>query len=273
MSFFGRLRGRERELDSWLCVGLDPMRERLPRGLPAGIAGLREFLTAIIEATNGLALAYKANLAYYLREGPEGLQLLVELAQVLAPGLPLVLDAKFGDVGHTAQVYAAFAFETLGFSAVTVCPYVGAEAVEPFLLHADRGVFVLGRTSNPRSGLFQDHAELWLRVLDEARGWNAKGNVGVVIGATHPQELARARERAPELPFLIPGVGAQGGELAAAAQYGPTADGTPPLVNVGRSILYASADAGFAAAAQQAAARYRDELRRARDASPRGNFL
>jgi len=245
--------------NSWLCVGLDPVMERLPAVVLDEEEPLVAFCQAIIEATADLVCAYKPNLAFWLAEGVRGLAALKTVLEAVPQDIPVILDAKFGDVGHTAAAYARFAFGRLGVDAVTATPYLGLDSLRPFLEHADRGVFLLARTSNPSAPDVQDRPVgrrlLYEQVAWLATQWDAEmpGTCGLVVGATYPQELARLRAQAPTLPFLIPGVGAQGGSLEGAVAYGPTADGVGPVINSSRGILYASHAPDFAQAARAAA--------------------
>lgn len=265
MGFFESLRQRAESLDSWVCVGLDPVRERLPHHLQEAKTGMDDFLTSIVEATLDVACCYKPNLAFYLAEGSEGIRTLECLREAIPTDVPVILDAKVGDIGSTAAAYAKAAFDVWGFDAITVNPYVGDEAVLPFTRYADRGVFVLVRTSNPHAPRFQGHHDLWNTVLQAAMEWNSAGNTGVVVGATYPEELVQVRRAAPNLPFLVPGIGAQGGDLAATTRFGPTKDNIPPVVNSSRGIIFASEGRDFAEAARQAATSLRDQIREARE--------
>ncbi|MBN1953697.1 MAG: orotidine-5'-phosphate decarboxylase [Anaerolineae bacterium] len=249
---------------SWLCIGLDPAVERMPpavRGMDEPLVG---FCRAIIEATSDLVCAYKPNLGFWLAEGVAGLAALQTVIASIPAGIPVILDGKFGDVGHTAAAYARFAFEQLGVDAVTANPYLGIDALRPFLADGERGVFLLARTSNPSAPDLQDQPvgkqTLYEHVAQLAIQWDAElpGTCGLVVGATYPGELALLRSRAPGLPFLIPGIGAQGGSLSAAASHGPTADGVGPVINSSRGILYASSGPDFAEAARAAALVLRD---------------
>jgi orotidine-5'-phosphate decarboxylase len=224
------------------------------------------FAQAIIDATRDVACAFKPNLGFFLAEGAAGIMALERLMRAIPPDLPVILDGKFGDIGSTAEQYARGAFEALRADAVTLSPYVGVDAVKPFLNYADRGVFVLARTSNPGAGEFQDlecdGAPLYQSVVRKASEWNraGPGSCGLVVGATYPQELEQVRALAPDLPFLIPGVGAQGGDLAATVQHGPTAGGVGPVINASRSIVYASSRQDFAQAARAAALELREKI-------------
>ncbi len=265
-TFTEKLREAQGRNRSWLCIGLDPVMERLPKTVLASDNPLLAFGRAIVEATADLVCAYKPNLGFWLAEGPVGLRALQDLIASIPNHVPVILDGKFGDVGHTAAAYARAAFETLGVDAVTANPYLGLDALRPFLAEEEHGVFLLARTSNPSAPDLQDRPvgshPLYEEVARLAVGWDAAqpGICGLVVGATYPEELARLRELAPDLPFLIPGVGAQGGSLEAAVAHGPTAGGLGPLINSSRGILYASQGADFAEAARAAALILRDQI-------------
>lgn len=273
-TFTEKLREAQDCNQSWLCVGLDPVMDRLPDTLKASESPLLTFSRAIVEATADLVCAYKPNLGFWLAEGPAGLHALQDLITSIPRHLPVILDGKFNDVGHTAAAYARAAFETLGVDAVTANPYLGLDSLRPFLADEEHGVFLLARTSNPSAPDLQDRLvgdhPLYEAVARLAVRWDAEhpGACGLVVGATYPKELARLRELAPDLPFLIPGVGAQGGNLLAAAAYGPTAcgersrttGGLGPVINSSRSILYASQGPDFATAARAAALALRNQI-------------
>jgi orotidine-5'-phosphate decarboxylase len=249
-------------------VGLDPVTERVPRHLRARhgddpVALWRAILFPVVELLGARAAAFKPNWAFFLAGGLEGLRALEALCEHLhqhAPEALLVLDMKVGDIQSTNLGYVRYAFERLRADAVTVQPYLGAEALEPFLSRADRGVFVLGRTSNPGGAELQalevtdDGAQepLYLAVARRVAGpWNRHGNTGLVVGATTPEPLARVRQAAPSLPLLVPGIGAQGGDLDAvlSAAFG-VADAGPVLVNQSSGILYADPTEGYLVAAE-----------------------
>jgi orotidine-5'-phosphate decarboxylase len=273
MNFLEKLESAQWDHDSWLCVGLDPVWERLPAGIRAGDDPLLAFGRAIVEATADLACAFKPNLGFWLAEGPRGIEALRALIAAIPREIPVVLDAKFGDVGHTAQAYAHAAFEALGADAVTVNPYLGQDSLRPFLEWPERGVYLLARTSNPSAGDVQDlqvaEEPVYRRVADLALAWHEThpNPCGLVIGATYPEELAQLRRHAPGLPFLIPGVGSQGGSLETAVRQGPTADGLGPLINASRGILYASEKGDFAEAAREAAWGLRERINALREES------
>jgi len=266
-TFLERLQAAQERHGSWLCVGLDPLMAQLPETVRAEPEPLVAFGRAIIEHTADYVCAYKPNLAFWLAEGLRGLAALQAVLEVVPQDLPVILDGKFNDIGHTAAAYARFAFDQLGADAVTLNPYLGLDSVRPFLERADRGTFLLARTSNPSARDLQDRLAgdhpLYEEVARLAVRWSGElpGTVGLVVGATYPEELSRLREIAPDLPFLIPGIGAQGGSLEAAVAHGPTAGGVGPLINVSRNVLYASSGPDFAQAAADAARALRGEMR------------
>jgi len=265
-----KLRQIQEGSGSWLCVGLDPVRERLPESISRSSLPFLEFCRKIVDATQDIVCAYKPNLGFWLAEGSSGIEQLRHLIELIPGHIPVILDAKFGDVGHTAQAYADSAFQTLGADAATSNPYLGIDAIRPFLQKPDRGTFLLARTSNPSAPDLQDlrHAgvPLYEHVALLCAQWarDYPGMCGLVVGATYPQDLAKLRSIVPAPPFLIPGVGAQGGSLNAAVQYGATADGIGPVISSSRGILYASASGDFALAARDAAAVLRDQINRRR---------
>jgi orotidine-5'-phosphate decarboxylase len=271
MTFINKLATAQQINHSWLCVGLDPVLERLPNTVQASADPLLDFGRAIVEATADLVCAYKPNLGYWLAEGPAGLRALQELVAAIPAHVPVILDAKFNDVGHTAAAYARAAFDTLGVDAVTANPYLGLDALRPFLADETHGAFLLARTSNPSAPDLQDQSingsPLYEQVARLAARWNEEnpGACGLVVGATYPEELARLRGIAPDLLFLIPGVGAQGGRLEAAVTCGPTASGVGPLINSSRGVIYASREPDFADAARSAALTLRDDINQLRE--------
>ncbi|MCS7178903.1 MAG: orotidine-5'-phosphate decarboxylase [Anaerolineae bacterium] len=271
--FLHRLRAAQERRRSWLCVGLDPVLEQLPEVAQRADDPLAYFGQAIVEATADLTCAYKPNLAFWLAYGTAGLRALQSVLEAVPEDVPVILDGKFGDIGHTAAAYARFAFDVLRADAVTVNPYLGLDGVRPFLERADRGTFLLARTSNPSAPDLQDRTAggepLYLAVARLAQEWDRAlpGTCGLVVGATYPEELARLRAAVPDLPFLIPGLGAQGGDLEAAARYGP-AGAVGPVVNVSRAVLYASSGPDFADAARAAALRWVESLQEAATGAP-----
>jgi orotidine-5'-phosphate decarboxylase len=270
MSFMQQLRVRWREAESLLCVGLDPEPARLPASLRASHDAVFEFCRAIVDATADAVCAFKPQIAHFAALGAEdALVRLVRHVRERHPQVPVILDSKRGDIGSTAQNYAIEAFDRYGADAVTVNPYLGRDSVQPFLDRADKGVVVLCRTSNPGSGEFQDLAiegrPLYQHVAARvAREWNANGNCVLVVGATWPRELGELRGLVGDLPFLVPGVGAQGGDVQAVVSQGATRDGTGLVISSSRAILYAGSGADFADAARAAALAQRDEINRHR---------
>ena len=259
MGCFDRLAERIETHDTVLCVGLDPARDRLPAHLDDADLPRWAFNRRIIDATHEFVAAYKPNAAFY--EDPDGWRALLEtVAYAEGKGVPVILDAKRGDVGHTARQYARH----LEYAdAITVNPLLGRDSLEPFLSQADKGVFVLCRTSPPGGGDVQDLElaagdRVYERLASLATVWNANDNVGLVVGATAPDELERVRELAPDLPFLVPGVGAQGGDAEAAVTHG-LADGVG-LINASRSVIFAGEGESFAEAARSEAKRLKRRL-------------
>jgi orotidine 5'-phosphate decarboxylase subfamily 2 len=240
-----RLDSAIQRLGSLLCIGLDPHPGRTP-------APVADFCRRIIDATVDAAVAFKPNSAFFEALGPDGLVALRRVIDHVPPDRLVILDAKRGDIGSTAEAYARAAFQVQGADAVTVNPYLGGDAVAPFLADASRGAFVLCHTSNPGAADFQTLSvggrPFYLEVARQAVTWNERRNVGLVVGATYPRALAAVREIAPELPFLVPGVGAQGGDLAAAVTAGLDSRRRGLLVSSSRSVFYA---AGPRAAASQ----------------------
>jgi uridine monophosphate synthetase len=238
MTFMQRLEKRAREIDSLLCVGLDPHPADLPADTPAAALA---FCLRLVEVTAGLALVYKPNAAFFEAYGPSGWQALRDLIAAVPPEVPVLLDAKRGDIASTAEAYARAVFHVLNADAVTLNPYLGGDALEPFLSDAGRGVFLLCKTSNPGAADLQDQnlaggERLYEAVARLAIGWNRKDNLGLVVGATHPEALNRVRALAPDLWFLAPGVGAQGGDLEIALRAGLRRDGLGLLLPVSRAL-------------------------------------
>jgi orotidine-5'-phosphate decarboxylase len=269
-SFTLSLRQSWARSDSMLCVGLDPDPARLPGALQGRSDAILSFCTAIVDATADLVCAFKPQIAYFAAQrAEEQLEALIAHIHARHPGVPVVLDAKRGDIGSTAEQYAREAFERYRADAVTVNPYMGFDSIEPWLAHAGRGVILLCRTSNPGGADLQaldvGGERLYERLARLAAGpWNKGGELGLVVGATVPAELARVRELAPGLPLLVPGIGAQGGDVAATVAAGAAADGYGMMINSSRAILYAGGGEDFADAARQAARLTRDEINRCR---------
>ena len=280
MGFTSQLLAAERAHDSMLCVGLDPEPARLPGAWKGEASRIFDFCAAIVDATADLVLAYKPQIAYFAAHGAEDqLERLMRHIRARAPGVPVILDAKRGDIGSTAEQYAREAFERYGADAVTLSPFMGLDSLEPFLRHTGKGVIVLCRTSNPggddlQSLVLEGGERLYERIARLAAGaWNRSGELGLVVGATYPRELERVRALAPTLPLLIPGVGAQGGDAHATVRaawrgrldaHGLPQTTGPIIVNSSRAILYASDGPDFAQAAREAAQRTRAALQAAR---------
>jgi len=266
MSYLQKLRAAQETNQSWLCIGLDPQPELLPVEALKWDEPVLPFNRGIIEATADLVCAYKPNLGFYLQWGAAGVIALERTIAAIPSHIPVILDAKIGDIGHTQAAWGRGAFDEWGVDAITVNPFVGADAVRPLLAgRPEKAVYVLARTSNPGAPQFQgalaDGAGLSAEVLREAGRWAGPGDghCGFVVGATYPAELVVARSLAPDAAFLIPGIGAQGGDLAAAVAHG--ADRIAgPVINAGRSVLYASSGLDYAAAARAAALQLRDEI-------------
>ncbi len=258
MKFTDKLLKASRKNNSWLCIGLDPDPELMPR------VDVLQFNKAIIDATSDLVCAYKPNLAFYEALGVEGLAVLEKTIECVPRDIPVIGDAKRGDIGNTAKAYAKALFSVLGFDAATVNPYLGFDSIEPFIDYQDNGVFIVCRTSNKGGTDFQDllthGSPLYEAVARKAKEWNVHGNIGLVVGATYPEELQRVRAICPEMPLLIPGVGAQGGDLASAVRYGVDAHGDRAIINVSRQILYASKGKDFAQAARNVAERIHNQI-------------
>src|SRR5262245_10092606 len=261
VTFAERLAALCRERRSQLCIGLDPLPDRLPPSLAGADDPVFAFNRAIVDATLDLAPVYKPNLAFYEQLGLAGWSSLKKTVEHIGGRAIVIGDAKRGDIDSTARAYARAMFGVFGFDACTVNAYQGLDAVAPFLTDRERGAFVLCRTSNQSAVDLQDcrvdGQTVYERIARLAVEWNRHGNCGLVAGATYPAELARVRALAPGLPLLIPGVGAQGGDAAASAR---AARGGPFVISSSRAIIYAGDGPDFAAAARRAALRLRDEI-------------
>ncbi len=275
MHFLEKLLTASRQQNSLLCVGLDPEPSRFPaqlRGMPATKAVVH-FCQAIIEATTAYVCAYKPNMAFFEVLGPEGMCVFREVLHAIPSHIPIIVDAKRGDLGNTARYYAATVFDVYGCDAVTVNPYLGYDSVTPFLAYHEKGIMLLCRTSNPGARDFQDllvYGEngqvkpLYEAVAQRVQSWNKEGNCGLVMGATYPQELRTIRSLCPDMPILIPGVGAQGGDLEASVVAGVDACGERAIIAVSRTVLYAGDGADYAALAANEARLLRDRINEAR---------
>lgn len=269
MKFVEMLRARWKAADTLLCVGLDPDAARIPEHLRSSNDSMFEFCKSIIDATAEFVCAFKPQIAYFASVAAEEvLQRLIAYIRSSHPDVPVILDAKRGDMASTAQHYAREVFDRYNAHAVTLSPYLGLDSIEPYLAYSDRGVFLLCRTSNPGGDDLQmltvEDELLYERVARLASNWNRSGQIGLVVGATYPRELARVRALVGEMPLLVPGIGAQGGDVEASVNAGQTADGTGIVVNSSRAIIYASAAEDFAAAAGRAAQSARDQINRYR---------
>ncbi len=273
MTFIEMLQDAQQRNGSMLCVGLDPEPTRFPAQLKGDANKIYDFCARIVDATADLAIAFKPQIAYFSAHRAEGqLERLMEHMRRVAPHVPIILDAKRGDIGSTAQQYAIEAFERYGADAVTLSPFMGFDSVQPYLQHAGKGAFLLCRTSNPGGDDLQNQRLssipgeplLYEHVARLAQGpWNLNGQLGLVVGATYPAEIERVRQVAPTLPLLIPGVGAQGGDAVATVKAGWRAD-APIVVNSSRAILYASSGQDYVEAARAVAMKTRDQLQAAR---------
>ncbi len=267
MNFVEKLQKAAQKNHSLVCVGLDP-----DPGLMPEKVSVADFNKAIIAATADLVCAYKPNLAFYEAMGDAGMEALKQTVKAIPADIPIIADAKRGDIGNTSKAYARALFEVFGFDAATVNPYLGSDAVEPFIQFSDKGVFILCRTSNAGAADFQSlkcitdrgPRALFEIVAEKARQWNQTGNVGLVVGATYPDELKIIRRMLPDMPFLIPGIGAQGGDVAVTINHGVSPQGDKAIINSSRQILYASKGRDFAQAARQAALSLRDEINKYR---------
>jgi len=270
MNFMQALRARWTGANSLVCVGLDPEPAKFPAHLREHPDAVFEFSRAIIDATAEFVCCFKPQIAHFAAlEAEHTLQRCIAHIHENHPGVPVILDAKRGDIGSTAERYAIEAFDRYGADAVTLNPYLGRDSVQPFLDRADKGVVLLCRTSNPGAADFQDldcsGRPLYQRVAETvARDWNGHGNCLLVVGATWPLELAQVRALVGDLPFLVPGIGAQGGDVEAVVTNGKTADGSGLVISSSRAILYAGGGEDFADAARAAAQDLRDSINRHR---------
>lgn len=270
MTFIEQISSGWRKNDSLLCVGLDPDVGKIPAHLRSAKAPLFEFNRAIIDQTADLVCAFKPQVAYYSASGSErDLELTVAYIHDNYPQVPVILDAKRGDIGATAEMYVRESFDRFGVDAVTVNPYMGTDTLDPFLDRGDKGIIILCRTSNPGARDIQDlqsgGKKLYQIVADKAaHDWNRNGNVLLVVGATYPDELREIRSVVGNMPFLVPGIGAQGGNVESAVICGKDADGTGMIINSSRGIIYSSDGEDFAEAARKSAISLRDEINRYR---------
>ncbi len=266
-TFAERIGRRMSEADTLVCVGIDPVLEKLPAHFNHTVDSIVHMCQAIIEATHPYAAAFKPNLAFFTSLGRPGLNALWAVRHSIPSGVPVILDCKVGDVSETARAYAHGWFNEFGFDAITVSPYLGEDAVAPFLEYGDKGVIILCKTSNTGSGDVQDlplanGEPLYLAVADKCHEWDARhpASVGLVVGATYPEQLRSVRQRVGDQVILLPGLGAQGGELRASVEAGVDANGAGLLCSSSRAIMFASDGLDFDVAAQGVAERMRDEI-------------
>ncbi len=270
MNFRAKLEAAWERSGSLLCIGLDPDPALM------AIDDVAAFNIAIVEATSDLVCAYKPNVAFYEALGPErGYEALRKTLAAIPPHIITLADAKRGDVTNTARAYATAIFDDLGFDACTINPYVGHDSTEPWIERPDKGAIILCRTSNPGAADLQDlkvqqadgtTLTLYETVAERAKSWDRHGNIGLVVGATYPGEMASLRARCPNIPFLVPGIGAQAGALAESVRAGIDARGAGMLISASRAVTYASKGADFADAARREALRLRDEINAERTA-------
>ncbi len=278
MTFLEQLQTAEERNQSMLCVGLDPEPAKFPDHIKGDASKIYDFCASIVDATADLVISFKPQIAYFAAHRAEAqLEKLMQHMRATAPHVPVILDAKRGDIGSTAAQYAIEAFERYGADAVTLSPFMGFDSVQPYLSYHGKGAFLLCRTSNPggddlqaqRLSSVEGEPLVYEHIAKLAQGpWNTNGQLGLVVGATYPNEIERVRKVAPHLPLLIPGVGAQGGDAVATVKAGYKAVNgktiAPIIVNSSRAVLYASSGADYAAAARKVAMQTRDVLQAAR---------
>jgi orotidine-5'-phosphate decarboxylase len=268
MRFLEKLEQVWRSRNSMLCVGLDPDLEALPSSVRKEQWPIFEFNRAIIDSTHDLVCCYKPQIAFYSAVAAEKeLEMTIRYLQEKYPATAIVLDAKRGDIGSTAEMYAKEAFDRYGVDAVTVNPFMGSDTLEPFLRRKEKGVVVLCKTSNPGSGEFQNNPEqgkaTYKIIAHNAQyHWNKEKNVLLLVGATYPKEMAEVRKIAFDIPFLVPGVGTQRGDIREIVQAGTWEDGFGMIISSSRHIIYASSGSDFAQAARSQAAALRNEINR-----------
>ena len=263
MTFIEKLTKASRKNNSLLCVGLDPDSGLMPQNI-----SVFEFNKAIIDATCDLVCAYKPNFAFYEALGNEGLDALKRTVEYIPDDIPVIGDAKRGDIGNTAKAYAKAIFTDFNFDATTASPYLGFDSLKPFIEYHDRGVFILCRTSNAGAVDFQslrcetdgNTRSLFEIVAQKVSEWNTYGNLGLVVGATYPEELRLIRQNHPDMLLLIPGIGTQGGELSLTIRYGVDSQGQKAIINSSRQIIYASRESDFAETSRHAATELREQI-------------
>ncbi len=264
--FSDKLHHRWKQENTLVCVGLDTDLDKIPPHLKEEKYPLFAFNKAIIDATHDLVCAFKPQIAFYSAYGAENqLEMTFQYLRATYPKVPTILDSKRGDIGNTAEMYAKEAFDRYHADAVTVNPYLGGDSLEPFLSRAEKGIIILCKTSNPGSGEIQamkvDGEEIYRKIayLSQNR-WNLNNNICLVVGGTYPAELANVRKMAPDIPILVPGVGAQGGKVKDIVKAGVSDDNAGLIINSSRKIIYASSETDFADAARGAAESLRDEI-------------
>ncbi len=267
MSFIEKLKTASTQADSLVCVGLDTDEAKLPKCLAGSSTAFVDFNRAVIDSTHDLACSYKPNSAFYEALGSRGIDMLIETCAAVPDNVPVILDVKRGDIGNTANKYADYAYDVIGADAVTVNPYMGFDAVKPFL-RPGKCVFVLCLTSNPSANDFQlekdGESGLYLNIARKAKEWSQDGEIGLVAGATRPENMSSIRDIVGDMPLLIPGIGAQGGDIEAVLRHAGTAPGQN-VINSSRGILYASDGEDYASAARQSLLDLRNAINAGRE--------
>lgn len=274
LSFQEKLDARIASANTLLCVGLDPNPANMPSGMDTSPRSVALFCREIVEATQDQAAAFKPNIAFFLALGSKGIMALEAVMEVIPDDIPVILDAKVNDLGDTAKAYARAAFDEIQADALTVAPYLGEDALQPYLSQRGKGIIMLVKTSNKGSGDVQDlelasGEPLYLHLADKCREWDERypSNVGMVVGATHPAQLEEVRRRCPDQTILLPGLGAQGGDVRASVRAGVNARGTGLLCSASRSIMYAGSSGDYATLAHAVAVSLRNEINRYRAAT------
>ena len=267
MRFYTKLKQVIEQKKSLLCVGLDPVWEHLPEEVLGEENPTLTFLLRIIESTQTFVAAYKPNFAYFEVLGPKGMETLTQVIEAIPSEIVIIGDAKRGDIGHSAQMYAKTVFETYRCDAITANPYQGFDALEPFLDYEEKGTFILCLTSNPGADDFQIPENLYLRVAEKVKQWNTRQNCGLVVGATQSDSVQAVRQVSGPMPFLIPGIGAQGGDLEKTIALAEDGTSFPYLISASRNVLYASSGEDFAQKAGEEAQKLKDQINIARKVS------
>ena len=264
MTFIEKLRNIQRKHNSLISIGLDTDETKIPSSLKRDINPQLEFNRQIIDVTKDIVCAYKLNLAFYEAAGERGYETIKKTLECIPEDIVTIADGKRGDIGNTAEQYAKNIFNDWKFDATTVNPYMGKDSVDPFIRSEDHCAFILALTSNPSSKDFQylnvEGKPLYEHVVERAKKWNTKNNIGLVVGATHPEELKKVRSLVPEMPLLLPGIGAQKGDMETTVRYGCDKSGELALINISRGIIYASLADDFAEKAREAALKYKEQI-------------